>query len=156
MDVAKKDGVLNKYWFTHGVILLIGEAFDHGLTEFMLCLSLHLAWLNIIFPLSPLKQFLENGSLRKICSPGGSSEDRKPFFSFSQLLKGKKKSSLKIGKKLYEFYTAPIAKFWSYTIAYLVMMAMYIYVAMVVTPERYLGNYAGCRSCNVHSNSSQL
>ena len=90
-------------------------------------------------------KFLENGSLRNASTPptsssgggGGGGEDRrKQFHSLSQLLKRKKKSSLKIGKKLYEFYTAPIAKFWSYTIAYLIMMAMYIYIAMVATPER--------------------
>ena len=85
-------------------------------------------------------KILENGSIRQVSTPTASTDEnhKKRFYAFSQLLKHKKKSSLKMGKKFYEFYTAPIAKFWSYTIAYLVMMAMYIYVAMVPTPERSL------------------
>ena len=86
-------------------------------------------------------KIMENGSLHPMSAPPPTTttgaEDRKKFRSrISQLLKRKKKSSLKIGKKLYEFYTAPIAKFWSYTIAYLVMMIMFIYTAMVATPDR--------------------
>ena len=83
-------------------------------------------------------KIIENGTLHPMSTPSTTgADDRKKFHArISQILKRKKKSSLKIGKKLYEFYTAPIAKFWSYTIAYLVMMIMYIYTAMVATPDR--------------------
>ncbi|XP_071505230.1 transient receptor potential cation channel subfamily M member 3-like [Diadema antillarum] len=40
------------------------------------------------------------------------------------------KRQLSGGKKLYEFFNAPITKFWSYTIFYLAFMALYNYVCL--------------------------
>ncbi|CAH1392573.1 unnamed protein product [Nezara viridula] len=38
---------------------------------------------------------------------------------------------LRLKRKLYEFYTAPIAKFWSHSIAYLVFLFIFSYVVLV-------------------------
>lgn len=38
---------------------------------------------------------------------------------------------LRLKRKLYEFYTAPIAKFWSHSIAYLVFLFLFSYVVLV-------------------------
>ncbi|XP_059155361.1 transient receptor potential cation channel subfamily M member 1-like [Physella acuta] len=40
----------------------------------------------------------------------------------------KKKSPLRMGKKVYEFYNAPITKFWSNALGYLLFLSLYIYV----------------------------
>ncbi|CAD5113778.1 DgyrCDS2946 [Dimorphilus gyrociliatus] len=42
-----------------------------------------------------------------------------------------KKSPLRLGKKIYEFYTAPVTKFWSHTLAYIVFMIVFTYVVLV-------------------------
>ncbi|XP_077989060.1 transient receptor potential cation channel subfamily M member 3-like [Glandiceps talaboti] len=42
-----------------------------------------------------------------------------------------KKSSLKLGKKIYEFYNAPVSKFWSHTMAYIVFLVIFNYVVLV-------------------------
>ncbi|XP_076339242.1 transient receptor potential cation channel trpm-like isoform X2 [Tachypleus tridentatus] len=42
-----------------------------------------------------------------------------------------KQRPLKLGKKIYEFYAAPITKFWGHTIAYGVFMCFYTYVVLV-------------------------
>ena len=36
---------------------------------------------------------------------------------YSHFVLRKKKSSLRLGKKVYEFYNAPITKFWFYTVS---------------------------------------
>ncbi|XP_060611769.2 transient receptor potential cation channel subfamily M member 1 isoform X3 [Anolis sagrei] len=43
----------------------------------------------------------------------------------------KKQKSLPIGTKIYEFYNAPIVKFWFYTIAYLGYLMMFNYIILV-------------------------
>ncbi|XP_022248148.1 transient receptor potential cation channel trpm-like [Limulus polyphemus] len=42
-----------------------------------------------------------------------------------------KKSPLRLGKKVYEFYAAPVTKFWGHTMAYGVFMCFYTYVVLV-------------------------
>ncbi|XP_078670939.1 transient receptor potential cation channel subfamily M member 1-like [Branchiostoma floridae x Branchiostoma belcheri] len=41
-----------------------------------------------------------------------------------------KKSSLRLGKKIYEFYNAPITKFWVHTMAYVVFLMLFNYVVL--------------------------
>uniref|UniRef100_A0A674KBK9 Transient receptor potential cation channel subfamily M member 3 n=1 Tax=Terrapene triunguis TaxID=2587831 RepID=A0A674KBK9_9SAUR len=43
----------------------------------------------------------------------------------------KKQRSLPIGKKIYEFYNAPIVKFWFYTISYLGYLMLFNYIILV-------------------------
>lgn len=38
---------------------------------------------------------------------------------------------LSISKKVYEFYNAPITKFWLYTMTYTAFLVMYTYVVLV-------------------------
>lgn len=45
----------------------------------------------------------------------------------------KKKSPLRPGKKLYEFYNAPITKFWAHTISYMTFLACFTYVVLLKT-----------------------
>ncbi|CAL1279991.1 unnamed protein product, partial [Larinioides sclopetarius] len=45
-------------------------------------------------------------------------------------LKNKRKN-LKLGKKIYEFYGAPITKFWGHTMAYAVFLVFFTYVVLV-------------------------
>ncbi|XP_064607878.1 transient receptor potential cation channel subfamily M member 3-like isoform X2 [Liolophura sinensis] len=45
----------------------------------------------------------------------------------------KKKSPLRLGKKIYEFYNAPITKFWAHTMAYIAFLATFTYVVLVKT-----------------------
>ncbi|XP_076334720.1 transient receptor potential cation channel trpm-like isoform X2 [Tachypleus tridentatus] len=42
-----------------------------------------------------------------------------------------KKSPLRLGKKVYEFYAAPVTKFWGHTMAYGVFMCFYTYIVLV-------------------------
>ncbi|XP_052793004.1 transient receptor potential cation channel subfamily M member 3-like isoform X2 [Mya arenaria] len=42
----------------------------------------------------------------------------------------KKKSPLRLGKKIYEFYNAPITKFWANTLFYFVFLFMYTYIVL--------------------------
>ncbi|KAH9513283.1 hypothetical protein Btru_034539 [Bulinus truncatus] len=48
----------------------------------------------------------------------------------STLAQGKKKSPLRMGKKAYEFYNAPITKFWVHFLGYLFFLAIYFYVIL--------------------------
>ncbi|XP_023931927.1 transient receptor potential cation channel subfamily M member 3-like [Lingula anatina] len=48
----------------------------------------------------------------------------------------KKKSPLRVGKKVYEFYAAPITKFWLHTMAYVIFLASFNYVVLVKTPPK--------------------
>ncbi|XP_033750310.1 LOW QUALITY PROTEIN: transient receptor potential cation channel subfamily M member 3-like [Pecten maximus] len=52
---------------------------------------------------------------------------------YSQFTIKKKKSPLRLGKRIYEFYNAPITKFWFYTMAYLGFLICYTYVVLVKT-----------------------
>ncbi|GAB1601203.1 transient receptor potential cation channel subfamily M member 3 isoform X4 [Argonauta hians] len=45
----------------------------------------------------------------------------------------KKKSPLKPGKKLYEFYNAPITKFWAHTISYMTFLVCFTYIVLLKT-----------------------
>lgn len=45
-----------------------------------------------------------------------------------------RKRQLRFTKKLYEFYTAPITKFWSWSIAYIVFLLIYTYTLLIRTP----------------------
>ncbi|XP_052279179.1 transient receptor potential cation channel subfamily M member 3-like isoform X3 [Dreissena polymorpha] len=49
---------------------------------------------------------------------------------YSNQVYKKKKSPLRLGKKIYEFYNAPITKFWANTIFYLVFLFMYTYIVL--------------------------
>ncbi|XP_053405277.1 transient receptor potential cation channel subfamily M member 3-like isoform X7 [Mercenaria mercenaria] len=61
----------------------------------------------------------------------------------------KKKSPLRLGKKIYEFYNAPITKFWANTLFYFVFLFMYTYIVLgqtLPTPrwqEYYVMVYIG-------------
>ncbi|KAE8751679.1 hypothetical protein FOCC_FOCC001527 [Frankliniella occidentalis] len=47
----------------------------------------------------------------------------------------KEERPLKLRKKLYEFYTAPISKFWGHSIAYMVFLYTFSYVVLVRMPS---------------------
>ncbi|XP_060536582.1 transient receptor potential cation channel trpm isoform X2 [Cylas formicarius] len=49
--------------------------------------------------------------------------------------KTQKQRELKIKKKLYEFYTAPITKFWANSIAYLIFLVLFSYTILVKMDE---------------------
>lgn len=46
------------------------------------------------------------------------------------------KGQLQFSRKLYEFYTAPITKFWSWTIAYFFFLLVYTYTLLIRTPTK--------------------
>ncbi|KAK7010748.1 transient receptor potential cation channel subfamily M member 1 [Biomphalaria glabrata] len=48
----------------------------------------------------------------------------------SPIAYGKKKSPLRMGKKAYEFYNAPITKFWVHFLGYLFFLSIYFYVIL--------------------------
>ncbi|VDI37874.1 transient receptor potential cation channel subfamily M member 3 [Mytilus galloprovincialis] len=52
---------------------------------------------------------------------------------YSHFVLRKKKSSLRLGKKIYEFYNAPITKFWFYTILYVFFLLCFMYTVLVKT-----------------------
>lgn len=43
--------------------------------------------------------------------------DNNSTMDYSHMQSKKKKSPLRLGKKIYEFYNAPIVKFWFYTVS---------------------------------------
>lgn len=57
----------------------------------------------------------------------GGSEDR----NYLDYRKFHRKRQLKIRKKLYEFYTAPITKFWANSIAYIIFLIIFSYLVLV-------------------------
>ncbi|ELT97529.1 hypothetical protein CAPTEDRAFT_120255, partial [Capitella teleta] len=82
-------------------------------------------------------------------SDSGSSAETLPRFDVRPLTNGEmfnrgfisanaftspKKSPLRLGKKIYEFYTAPITKFWMHTIAFIIFLSCFTYVVLVKTP----------------------
>lgn len=46
----------------------------------------------------------------------------------------KRMKQLRIKKKLYEFYAAPITKFWSWSMAYFFFLTVYTYTVLIRTP----------------------
>ena len=46
------------------------------------------------------------------------------------------KNQLRFTRKLYRFYTAPITKFWFWTIAYFFFLLVFTYTMLIRTPER--------------------
>lgn len=65
----------------------------------------------------------------------------------------KEERPLKLEKKLYEFYTAPISKFWGHSIAYMVFLYTFSYVVLVrmpdmpTWPELYVIGYVTAFGC---------
>ena len=57
------------------------------------------------------------------------------FLSKSENAVKKKTRPLKWKKKLYEFYAAPITKYYSHLFAYLIFLISYTYICLVKTPE---------------------
>ncbi|XP_035824941.1 transient receptor potential cation channel trpm [Aplysia californica] len=49
---------------------------------------------------------------------------------FSQMPFRKKKSPLRMGKKVYEFYNAPVTKFWAHAIGYMLFLVLFCYVIL--------------------------
>ena len=47
----------------------------------------------------------------------------------------KRINKLKFGKKIYEFYNAPITKFWQNTIIYMLFLMCFAYIVLVKTPS---------------------
>ena len=45
-------------------------------------------------------------------------------------------NKLNIGKKLYEFYNAPVTKFWQNTIFYVIFLVAFAYIVLIKTPKR--------------------
>lgn len=45
-------------------------------------------------------------------------------------------NKLRFGKKIYEFYNAPITKFWQNTIIYILFLISFAYIVLVKTPSR--------------------
>lgn len=45
-------------------------------------------------------------------------------------------NKLRFGKKIYEFYNAPITKFWQNTIIYILFLISFAYIVLVKTPTR--------------------
>ncbi|XP_059155365.1 transient receptor potential cation channel subfamily M member 3-like isoform X3 [Physella acuta] len=72
---------------------------------------------------SPLK---ENGTIGSIDGSNGALDST----IFSHMPFRKKKSPLRMGKKVYEFYNAPITKFWAHAIGYVVFLIIYCYVIL--------------------------
>uniref|UniRef100_A0A2C9JU91 TRPM SLOG domain-containing protein n=1 Tax=Biomphalaria glabrata TaxID=6526 RepID=A0A2C9JU91_BIOGL len=59
---------------------------------------------------------------------GGSNATVEHFVS--PIAYGKKKSPLRMGKKAYEFYNAPITKFWVHFLGYLFFLSVFLYVIL--------------------------
>jgi hypothetical protein len=47
-----------------------------------------------------------------------------------------KSNKLKFGKRIYEFYNAPVTKFWQNTIIYVAFLVCFAYIVLVKTPPR--------------------
>lgn len=42
---------------------------------------------------------------------------------------------LRLKRKFYEFYAAPITKFWSWSMAYFLFLIIYTYTVLIKTPD---------------------
>ncbi|XP_074651257.1 transient receptor potential cation channel subfamily M member 3-like [Tubulanus polymorphus] len=80
---------------------------------------------NHIFENSTLKQGLSGDTIDHTDIISNKSHFSAGLFNF------KRRSPLKIGKKIYEFYAAPITKFWLHTMAYIGFMMLFNYVVLV-------------------------
>ncbi|XP_034018663.1 transient receptor potential cation channel subfamily M member 1-like [Thalassophryne amazonica] len=65
------------------------------------------------------------------CKDGIANADTKPKKCKEEENSAKPKRRIPIGKKVYEFYTAPFTKFWFTTISYLVYLMLYNYIILV-------------------------
>ncbi|XP_048733275.2 transient receptor potential cation channel subfamily M member 1-like isoform X2 [Ostrea edulis] len=86
-------------------------------------------------------------SQMKVQENGNCPVDNNSTLDYSHMQNKKKKSPLRLGKKIYEFYNAPITKFWFYTMTYFAFLAAYTFVVLVKTypkptwPEIFLMTY---------------
>ena len=64
-------------------------------------------------------------------SAGASSPNTTKF-----LVTNRATNKLRFGKKIYEFYNAPITKFWQNAIMYIVFLINFTYMVLVKTPQR--------------------
>lgn len=71
---------------------------------------------------SPLK---ENGTINSIDGSNGALDST----IFSHMPFRKKKSPLRMGKKVYEFYNAPITKFWAHAVS--IVFIFYSYSSVI-------------------------
>lgn len=56
--------------------------------------------------------------------------DNNSTLDYSHMQNKKKKSPLRLGKKIYEFYNAPIVKFWFYTVSRLNLQLTFMYFSL--------------------------
>jgi len=49
-------------------------------------------------------------------------------------IKRNQRKKLKLGKKIYEFYNAPITKFWQNTLMYVIFLVIFSYIVLIQTP----------------------
>ncbi|XP_062571913.1 transient receptor potential cation channel subfamily M member 3-like [Saccostrea cucullata] len=90
---------------------------------------------------------METAQINKVQENGSCPADNNSALEYSHLQSKKKKSPLRLGKKIYEFYNSPITKFWFYTMTYFAFLAAYTYVVLVKTypephwPEIFLMTY---------------
>ncbi|XP_045461707.1 transient receptor potential cation channel trpm isoform X20 [Harmonia axyridis] len=63
--------------------------------------------------------------------PFGGMDDNRTFAEFGKM---PKQRQLRVRKKLYEFYTAPITKFWANSIAYIAFLVIFSYLVLVKMP----------------------
>ncbi|KAK9872342.1 hypothetical protein WA026_017801 [Henosepilachna vigintioctopunctata] len=78
-----------------------------------------------------------DGFLQENGKPFAGLDDSRAFADFGRI---PKQRQLKVRKKLYEFYTAPITKFWANSIAYIVFLVIFSYLVLVkmsFTPSWY-------------------
>lgn len=52
------------------------------------------------------------------------------------IVKNPGRNKLKFGKKIYEFYNAPITKFWQNTLIYILFLIAFAYIVLVKTPKK--------------------
>lgn len=52
------------------------------------------------------------------------------------IVKNRAANKLRFGKKIYEFYNAPITKFWQHTIIYILFLISFAYIVLVKTPKK--------------------
>lgn len=68
-------------------------------------------------------------------------QEKNGKFSLSKdenlFLKEKKKDKLRLGKKIYEFYHAPITKFWQNVLLYIVFLMCFSYFVLQKTPNNF-------------------
>lgn len=58
-----------------------------------------------------------------------------PAFHFGDFEQRRRMRELHLKKKFYEFYAAPITKFWSWSMAYFFFLVVFTYTVLIRTPE---------------------